>query len=189
MPKLSVIMPSTRLSTGKAVELLKEHTQDWELVLLSEPNGFNTKLNKGVAMASGDYLIFLHDDAEVTPGWVDVLPGENEVGAFCLGENNDTFDTWGGFVDPPSYCTDPSESPTYSYWLCMHRDVIPYVFPLDERFENPMYQDVDMGLTIKAAGYDIQCLPGKIIHRNGEGSGAPDERQRGYLNRKWSICL
>jgi GT2 family glycosyltransferase len=189
--KLSIIVPTRRSDLGMMAVSVQSHTEEntYELFGITDDIGLAAKLNYGIKLATGDYLIFLHDDCEVQPGWTDVLPGENEVGSFCLGENNDEFDVWGGFVNPPSYCTNPKDSPTYSYWLCIHRDAMNTIGLFDEHFTEPFYQDVDMGLTIKAAGYDIQCLPGKIIHHNGEGSGEPNERQRAYLNRKWGIEL
>lgn len=185
---LSLIVPSKRTeSVTTLLDSLYENTSDAELILVSEEAGFAEKLNKGIEQAVGDYLIFLHDDAEVTPGWTDSLP--EHVGSFCLGENNDSFETWGGFTTPPAYCTDPRLTPDYSYWLCVSREAMDKIGPFDEKFTEPMFQDCDMGLTVRKAGFSIECLPGKIIHHNGEGSGTPDERQRGYLNRKWGICL
>lgn len=187
--KFSLIIPTRRTETDY-LDFISNNTKEHGKVIMLPrlDEGFAVKLNKGVQLSKGDYLVFLHDDCEVTEGWLDVLP-KNGVGAFCLGENNDSFDTWGGFIDPPRYCIDPKENPDYSYWLCIHKDAMKKIGKFDERFENPMYQDVDMGLQIKKSGFKIECLPGKIIHRNGEGSGIPDERQRGYLNRKWGINL
>lgn len=187
MPKFSLIVPTRRYDAVETVRSIEANTTDYELILVRGQRGFAAKLNEGVALATGDYLIFLHDDCEVTPGWTDVLP--KHVGSFCLGESNDSFDTWGGFVDPEGYCTDPSQHPDYSYWICVTKEAMERIGKFDPRFEYPYYQDVDTGLTIKKKGYKIECLPGKIIHHNGEGSGVPDERQRGYLNRKWGIEL
>ena len=185
---LSLIVPTKRSSLDALKQSIAYNTRmPYQLLIASGDDGFTAKINKCIRQAKGDYLIFLHDDAEVLPNWVDILP--EHVGAFCLGENNDTFETWGGFISPPAYCTDPRLSPDYSYWLCISKEAMSKIGQFDEKFTEPMYQDCDMGLTIRKAGFVIECLPGKIIHRNGEGSGAPHERQRAYLNRKWSINL
>lgn len=186
MPRLSLIIPTRNAADLNCLDSISQHTKNYEVHVVEGNDGFAAKLNLGVEYSKGEYLIFLHDDCEVTPGWTDELA---EVGAFKLGESNDLFDTWGGFINPPSYCQDPTQNPDYAYWLCIHRDAMKKIGKFDERFENPMFQDVDFGLQVKKAGYKIKCLPGKIIHRNSEQSGTPDERQRGYLNRKWNIEL
>jgi GT2 family glycosyltransferase len=188
--KVSIIIPTRRndLALSQCIDSIKQYTVDYQLVLIKGEASFTCKINSGIKQAQGDYVIFLHDDCEVTENWTQTLPTDG-VGTFCLGENNDSLDIWGGFVNPPRYCTDPTENPDYAYWLCIHKDAMKKIGPFDERFKNPMYQDVDMGLQVKKAGYKIECLSGKIIHRNGEGSGTPDEQQRGYVNRKWNISL
>lgn len=183
----SIIIPSRRKSSDTIVSIAR-NTSNFEYITVTDDLGFAAKLNKGIEAAQGDYLIFLHDDCEVTPGWLDFLP-QHGVGAFCLGENNNSLDIWGGFIDPPRYCINPRENPDYSYWLCISRKAMKEIGFFDESFTEPMYQDVQMGLQIKEAGFQIECLPGKIIHHNGEGSGVSNERQRAYLERKYGVCL
>lgn len=183
--KLSLVIPTRRQAEiKKCLDTIKKHTQDYEVVIIEGDDGFATKLNRGVEASNGEYIILLHDDAEVTPGWADELA---DCGTFCLGEHNDSFDCWGGYYSPQRYCTDPKETPEYSYWLCLHRKVIDTIGKFDERFIDPDCQDVDMGLQLKKHGYSIKCLPGKIIHRCAEGSGTPNERQKAYLERKWDV--
>jgi GT2 family glycosyltransferase len=182
---LSLIIP-TRRDKIDCLKSIKKYTKDYEIVLASSKKGFVENLNDGIKRAKGDYIILLHDDCEVTEGWADKLA---DSGAFKLGEYNDSFNNWGGFIDPPAYCVSPFEHPDYAYWLCLSKKVVKKVYPFDEKFTKPYYQDVDMGLHLKKHGYKIECLPGKIIHRNGEGSGVPDEGQTLYLNEKYKICL
>lgn len=188
MPRLSLILPTKRggETLNRCLDSIKKHTTDYETVIIKGNLGFGAKLNKGITQSKGEYLIFLHDDCEVQAGWTDELA---RLGAFKLGENNDSFDTWGGFINPPRYCTDPKEFPDYSYWLCVKRDVMGKIGLFDERFTSPFFQDVDTGLRIQRAGFKIKCLSGKIIHRNAEDSGIPDEKQRFYLERKWGVIL
>lgn len=184
--RLSLIIPTRRggETLEKCLQSIEKHTTDYELVIIDEEMGFAAKLNEGIRRAKGDYLIFLHDDIEVTPGWADKLA---EVGAFKLGEMNDSFDDWGGFHNPAAYCLDPTQHPDYAFFCCISKEAMAQIGFFDERFANPWCQDVDMGFTIRKAGFQYECLPGKIIHRCGEGSGMPDERQIGYLNRKWGF--
>lgn len=188
MPKLSLIVPTKRSgeTLKRCLDSIKKHTTDYESVIVKGNLGFGAKLNKGITRSKGEYLIFLHDDCEVTEGWVDELA---RLGSFKLGENNDEFDTWGGFVNPARYCTDPNENPDYSYWLCVQRDVMGKIGLFDERFTEPMYADVAMGIQVRRAGFKIRCLPGKIIHRNGLDSGAPNEKQRFMLERHYGVKL
>lgn len=192
MPKLHLIIPTRRKENlDPCLQSIYKYTRvhDYQIIVIEKEAGFAEKLNEGVRKATGDYLIFLHDDCEVTPGWADVLPGANEVGSFCLGENNDYFDTWGGYIEPPGYCQDPKDNPDYSFWLCIHKEAIKKIGLFDERFTEPMYADVMMGELVRRAGYKIKCLSGKIIHRNGKESGAENEKQRFMLERHYGVKL
>lgn len=184
-PRLSLIIPSRKKMLPPAVlDSIAKHTDSYEVVVQVEGDGFAQKLNKAVARARGDYLVFLHDDCELTEGWADELA---EVGAFHLGENNDAFQTWGGYINPEGYCTDPANPPDYAYFCCISKEAMQKIGPFDERYKEPWCQDCDMGMQIKKAGFTYKCLPGKIIHRPSPLSGVPDAKQRGYFERKWNV--
>lgn len=185
--RLSLVIPTRAQAKLKpCLDAIVKHTDDYELIIVEGDDGFTAKINRGIKQAKGDYIVLLHDDCIVTKGWADELA---EVGSFCLGELNDKFDSWGGFINPPGYCGDPRLSPDYSYFCCMSKEAAEKIGPFDEKFTEPMFQDVHMGILTRKAGYKYKCLPGKIIHRCSDKSGQPNEKQRFYLERKYGVKL
>jgi len=102
--------------------------------------GFNKKLNDGVKKATGNYLIFLHDDCEVTPDWLDDI---DKCGSFQVGEWLDTMQYWGGFFHNTDirrqrgYCQDPVLTPHYNHFCMLSKKAANKIFPLDEYFKHP----------------------------------------------------
>lgn len=185
--RLSIIIP-TRGRTNllkQCIDSIKKHTEDFEIIIEDENLGYNAKVNKGMRKANGDYLVVLHNDHIVTKGWSDVLC---DVGSFMQGEMNDSFIHWGGFYRPVErYCININDTPDYPSMFVFSKDAYKKIGEFDEFFEEPGYQDVDLGYQIKKAGYKIKCLPGKIIHRC-VGRTPLNETNKEYLHKKWGIC-
>ncbi len=181
MQKISIILP-VRRSPEKTIESIKKHTKDYELVVVDREAGFAEKLNEGIRRATGEYLAFLHDDCEVCEGWLDDLP--RKIGAFHLGEFSGKMWIWGGYY-PEGYCTNFTDGPDYTYFLCLNRKTLEEIGKLDEWYQNPWCQDVDMGMQIKKAGFSIRCLEGKVIHHQKGGKRLSENEQ--YLKKKWGL--
>lgn len=179
---ISIIIPTIKSDLGSTLWSIKKRTKDYEIIT-SGLKGYNTAINDAVSRAKGDYLIFLHDDVIVTTGWADKL---SDCGAFKIGEMGDRFEIWGGFY-PDKYEDNPEGSPDYSFFVCLSKEVVKKVFPLDEKFTSPWCQDVDFGFTIKKAGYKLECLPGKIIHEHQTAVKKNKEENEKYLKRKWKL--
>lgn len=185
-PRLSLIVPTRNRSASleRLERSVAKHTKDYELLVIGGDDGYNIKVNRGLAAAKGEYIILMHDDHTVTPHWADVLA---EVGSFRYGENKDSFDHYGGYYRPhEGYCLSPDEHPQYPSALCISKRALKRVGFMDEYYREPGFQDVDMGYQIADAGYYITCLPGKIIHW-AERSGPLNEDNRDYLHAKWRI--
>jgi len=165
----------------RCLDSVKRYTTDYELVIIKGEKGFNDKVNEGIKKAKGDYLIFLHDDVVVTNGWADKL---EDCGVFCIREMCIDKEIWGGYTRE-EYCTDPKETPDYSYFLCLSKEAAKAIYPLDDFFDEPWGQDVDMGLSLRDKGYKIKCMPGKIIHYNKRA--AVNEDNMIYLKKKWKL--
>lgn len=182
----SLIIPSKRgdKMLKHTLETIAVNTPEkikYETIVCTEDMPFNKKLNMMVKKATGDYLIFLHDDCEVSPGWLDEV---NECGAFNVGEWCGEVQCWGQFYEGGHFCTDPRQSPDFNFFCMLSRKVAKKVFPLDEFFYHPWGQDQDFGLTIKSKGYNFKCLKGKIKHNHARGGTGPQE-QVDYLKNKW----
>lgn len=180
--RLSIVIPTRGRpeQLQRCLDSINAHTDDCEIIVVDHEGGLNEKINYGMRMATGDYIALLHDDIEVTSGWADTLA---DVGSFKIGENNDSFDCWGGLAG--GYCTDPNSSPDYSAFLVLSRTAYARIGQTDEAYREPGWQDNDYGKQIQAAGYSIQCLPGKIIHRPARKAPLSEVNRR-YFEGKWA---
>lgn len=179
--KISIIIPTIKKDLGLTGESIKKYTKDYEIVT-SDKKGFNIAINDAVSRAKGDYLVFIHDDIEVTEGWVDDL---DDSGVLLVNEPDVTPDIWGAYY-PGGYNTDPNAHPDYSFFLCLSKSLIKKVFPLDENIKSPWCQDVDFGFSIKEAGYKLNCLPGRIIHHH-IGGHINNRENTIYVKDKWGV--
>ena len=176
---ISIIIPTIKKDLGVTGKSIKKYTKDYEIVT-SNAKGFNNAINDCVRKAKGDYLVFMHDDIEVTKGWADKL---DDCGVFLVGEFDGKMDIWGAYYHG-TYNTDINAHPDYSFFMCLSKKVADKVFPLDTNFKSPWCQDVDFGLSLKKKGHIINCLPGRVIHHH-KGEHIEQKENEDYLDRKW----
>jgi GT2 family glycosyltransferase len=177
---LSIVIPTRRDDLQECLDSIDRHTDNYEVILVKGKKGLAKKINEGIARATGEYIILLHDDSIVTSGWAEELA---EVGAFKVGEMNDKFEHWGGLNG--DYCKNINFNPDYSSFLCLSKQAVEKIGKFDEWYEEPHCLDVEMGLQIRSKGFKIKCLPGKIIHRHSVGAGVAVPKQEKYLKKKW----
>lgn len=182
--KISIIIPTRGRSESlkRCTDSIEKHTNlDYELIIVDHEGGMNEKKNYGARMATGDYLVFLHDDVEATEGWLDTLA---DVGAFHYGELGGKFYIWGGKGDS-AYCKDKDDPTDYTDFLILSREAYAKIGPFDEFYKEAGWQDTDFGRQVKQAGYTFTNLPGQIIHhalRNHPLS----ETNKEYYQKKWA---
>lgn len=70
--KLEVIIVDNNSSDG-SVEYIRENFPSVVLSLLDDNYGFCVPNNEGASIASGEYLVFLNNDTEVSRGWLRAL--------------------------------------------------------------------------------------------------------------------
>jgi glycosyltransferase involved in cell wall biosynthesis len=157
------------------------------VVLRNETNlGYPTGCNKALEQARGRYLVFLHNDAVVTPGWLEGLvagalhdwPYVGLVGAVTNGE-----------LTPQGIAADytgPEEldgfaarrrqafaGKTYlvnrlaNFCLLTHRDALERVGRLDERFGLGPGVDDDYCLRAREAGFRLLVALDVFVHHFG----------------------
>ena len=66
-------------STDGSVALLAREYPEVRVLALRENNGFVQAVNAGIAATSGDYVVLLNNDTEVTLGWLAALVGALEA--------------------------------------------------------------------------------------------------------------
>ncbi|MDQ2865182.1 MAG: glycosyltransferase family 2 protein [Candidatus Eremiobacteraeota bacterium] len=156
--------------------------------------GFGGGNNVGIAASRGDYVIVLNNDVIVTDEWVDRLvapfarvpclgisaPRSNKVTghqqlhdaqyAGMEGVHDYARDrrlTWDSF----GYVADRA----IGLCLCIDRTVINEIGGFDERFRFGNFEDDDLCLRVRAAGYKIYICDDVFIHHFGSRSFAANK--------------
>lgn len=70
--KVEIIVVDNNSSDG-SVKYIKENFPSVKLIVMDKNYGFCKPNNEGAKEASGEYLVFLNNDTEVTPGWLKAL--------------------------------------------------------------------------------------------------------------------
>jgi GT2 family glycosyltransferase len=163
-------------------------------LLRNERNlGFVGSSNAGAAAARGDYLLFLNNDTQLTPGWLDALLA-------CFAERPDCgiagsrlvypdgrLQEAGGLVFADAACWnvgrfEPRDAPAYRVRrradyvsgaaLMIPRELFEAVGGFDERYAPGYYEDTDLGFAVRAAGREVYYEPAStVIHCEGVSAG------------------
>jgi GT2 family glycosyltransferase len=195
---------------------LRESVSGVEVVASLVNLGLAGAGNRGRAMARGELLVLLHDDAEIEPGWLEALvetadahPEAGAVGGkvlfpdgrlqnagMILWRNGCTSEPWVGEAPEPAtfdrlravdYCGTSS--------LLVRAAVWDAVGGLDERFYPVYYVDVDLAMAIRRLGLAVLYQPGSRIRHHQGASGVlrfrrfVTERNRMLFLEKWGAAL
>jgi N-acetylglucosaminyl-diphospho-decaprenol L-rhamnosyltransferase len=201
-------------SEDDSVTMLRDRFPQVELIALPENIGFGSALNLAVKRAPGDPLVFLNNDVECEPGFLDALLAALQDGVSAVagvlvqrdapelidsagvtveGDTLMAFDyLHGESVDRLRSAPAPL-GPTGGAAL-YRRDTFTSVGGFDERIF-VYYEDVDLALRMRAAGHDCVLAPdARALHAFsatlGSRSGAKFEMtgwSRGYLLRRYGV--
>jgi len=155
--------------------------------------GFVDTCNAGAALARGDYLVFLNNDTEVQPGWLDALlstfadfPGTGLAGsmlvypdgrlqeagglvfadgsAFNYGRFGDPAHPAFGFVRETGYCSGAA--------LAIPRELFAALGGFDTLFRPGYYEDTDLAMRVRAQGLGVRYQPASVVvHHEGLSAG------------------
>lgn len=164
------------------------------ILVRSEVNaGFTKSANLGASRASGRYLVFLNNDTEVTPGWLDALldaacsgpevavvgsrlvypDGRLQEAGGCIWEDG-TGLNYGKWHDPllsqfnyrreVDYCSGAA--------LLVDRGFFESIRGFDERFSPGYYEDTDLCFAARASGRVVLYEPeSRVVHLEGASFG------------------
>ncbi|WP_022834305.1 glycosyltransferase family 2 protein [Salisaeta longa] len=173
--------------------------------------------NAAVQRATGRYLLFLNNDVEVPPGWLDPLVEAMEaqptLGAvqpkLLQYDRRDRFEyagAAGGFIDRLGYpftrgrvfdTMEPDrgqyDTPRDVFWAtgaaCMvRRAAFDAVGRFDERFEMHM-EEIDLCWRLWRAGYRVRALPSSTVYHIGGASLPQGTPRKIYYNFRNSLLM
>ncbi|MET0331114.1 MAG: glycosyltransferase [Dyella sp.] len=181
--------------------------------------GFIGSCNAGAAAARGDYLLFLNNDTQVTPGWLDALLDCFASEADCgiagsrLVYPDGRLQEAGCLVFADGSCWnvgrfEQRELPAYRYRrsvdyvsgasLMIRRQTFDQVGGFDTRYAPAYYEDTDLAFSVRALGLKVYYEPRSlVIHCEGISAGTHldtgmkqyQKRNQGIFADKWASAL
>jgi O-antigen biosynthesis protein len=181
-------------STDRTAEILSQFSDLIRVISNEENRGFVDACNQGAAAARGEFLVFLNNDTEVLPGWLNPLeetaeqrPSVGAVGSLLLYPDNSIQEAgaivwrngeahhygWGGspddrrfnFAREVDYCSAAS--------LLIRKNVFNELGGFDRRFAPAYYEDVDLCFGVRSLGYKVMYQPAsRLVHYEGVTAGA-----------------
>ncbi len=171
------------------------------LVRNPENLGFVGSCNAGAARARGEYLVFLNNDTQVQPGWLDALietfeahPRAGVVGSRLIYPDGRQQEAGGiifrdGSAWNYGHLDDPYK-PQYSYLrqpdyvsgaaIAIRRDLFEQLRGFDEHFAPAYYEDADLAFRVRAAGYQVFYQPlSRVVHFEGVSAGTDETSATG----------
>lgn len=168
--------------------------------------GFGGGIGRGVADARGSSLVFLNDDATPQPGWLAALTGRADtdpsIGAVAslLVEADGTVQEAGSRVlhgggtrqwgrglsrqeaEAEGLLTARDIDYGSAAALLVRREAFEAVGGFDPRYEPAYYEDVDLQLRLRVAGWRVVLEPlAVVVHESGASTGGAGSVYREFL--------
>ncbi|MDR0781939.1 MAG: glycoside hydrolase family 99-like domain-containing protein, partial [Pseudomonadales bacterium] len=163
-------------------------------VLRNDENlGFLRTCNKAAQAARGDYLLFLNNDTQVLPGWLDELysvfattQGVGLVGSKLLFADDSLQEAGGIIWNDASGMNygrgDDPDRPEYNYLrdvdycsgasIMVPRALFEELGGFDLRFTPAYYEDTDLAFAVRQRGLRVLYQPfSRVLHFEGVTSG------------------
>ncbi|WP_342576279.1 glycosyltransferase [Paenibacillus sp. FSL M8-0142] len=186
--------------------LSTDGTQQWLMdqddiisILNKENLGFPKGCNQGIEIATGEAILLLNNDTIVTENWLDnltaCLNSDKKIGAVSCVTNNSSYaqsipTSYNSLEEMHSFSREFNHLDS-SKWeerlklvgFCylIKKSVIKEVGPLDERFTPGNYEDDDLSVRIRLAGYKLILCKDTFIHHYGSVSFGSNSKSFNHL--------
>src|SRR6185437_6236318 len=163
------------------------------LLANSRNQGFVESCNAGAMAARGEFLLFLNNDTQVTPGWLDALlqcfadRADCGVAGSRLVYPDGRLQEAGALVFGDGSCWttgrfEPRDDPAFRYRrevdyvsgaaLMIRNDTFQRVGGFDTRYTPAYYEDVDLAFAVRRLGLRVYYEPAStVIHCEGISAG------------------
>ncbi|MEO8502422.1 MAG: glycosyltransferase family 2 protein [Acidobacteriota bacterium] len=214
-----VIVVLSGESHGFATELAAVAPPILSLGVVSSPVnlGLAGAAHAGRTVARGEFLVFLHDDTEVQPGWLAALvaAAERHPEAGAIGSQVLSFDgglqsagsiLWRDGTTCPPWVGDPPPAERFARGravdycgtssLLVRTATWDALGGFDQRFYPVYFVDVDFAMAVRRWGGVVRYEPASRVFHH-KSASTPDEafrvfvseRNRRIFCEKWSVAL
>jgi GT2 family glycosyltransferase len=186
-------------STDETPEMLRSFGERIRMLRMDTNVGFAAACNRGSAEAAGDLLVFLNNDTEPRPGWLEALIGHAErepaaavVGAklvyptgsvqhagVVFGQDGYPHNLYAGLPEAhPAVNRSRRLQAVTAACVLVRREAFEAAGGFDEEFENSL-EDVDLCLRIGAAGGEVHyCPEATLVHLESASRGRRNRFKR-----------
>ncbi|MEX0780635.1 MAG: glycosyltransferase family 2 protein [Balneolales bacterium] len=211
-----IIIADNASGDGSA-EWVNEHYPDIKIITCDKNYGYCGGNNRGAAYASGEVILFLNNDVEVTPEWLDPIKTmfnedkrlaavQPKIRSLANKEYFEHAGAAGGFMDRYAYpfCQgrifDHVEKDEGQYdeekeifWasgaaLAIRNKVFVENGGFDEDFEFHM-EEIDLCWRLWNRGYKVKLCPGSTVFHLGGGSLSTGSPRKIYYNYRNNLAM
>jgi len=215
-PDFEIILADNASSDG-SVEWVQEHFPDVIISTFDDNYGYCGGNNRAVASAGKEILLFLNNDVQVTPNWLNAInhsfTQDKAVGAVqpkLLSYKEPEFFEYagaaGGFIDMYGYpfCrgriletvekdVNQYDEATEIFWasgaaIAIKKDIFKELVGFDEDFEFHM-EEIDLCWRAKRLGYKVMYTPSSTVYHLGGGSLAMGSPRKVYYNFRNNLFM
>jgi len=196
--------------------VLHRHYPQVKLIRNQKNLGFLRTANRGAKEARGEYIVFLNNDTEVLPAWLDELatalyhhPEAGMIGSQLIHMRTGTLQESGnlickdGAMMPLGRGVDPNH-PEFTYFrevdfvsaasIIMRKKVFDEMNGFDLSYAPAYFEDPDLGLRLQKAGYHNYVMPlSRVLHYEmisyGNTLEGACEKNRQFFFARWKDYL